>query len=101
LAPWRPANAQAVPGDVDGDGIPGEFPDDFAPIRNHFRQTVTMRSEGDLTSDSFVDFHDFRQWKAAFLGGVQPAAQGLPEPSTLVSAGLAFAAAAATRRRRS
>ena len=58
-----------VLGDVDGDDLGGEFPDDFSPILSNLRQPVTLRSEGDLTADGFVDFHDFRQWKAAFLGG--------------------------------
>jgi hypothetical protein len=92
------ANAQVLPGDVDGDGVV-EL-EDFTPIRNHFRQTVTMRVDGDLTSDGLVDFHDFRQWKAAFLGsGLEAASRSAPEPGTFALAGLAFAAAAAARRR--
>jgi hypothetical protein len=80
-----------VLGDTDGDGIGGEYPDDFDPIKNNFRKVVTMKSQGDLVRNNFVDFADFRQWKAAamasgtslegidfnFLGSV-------PEPSTAV-----------------
>lgn len=63
------AGPPPLPGDTDADGIPGEFPDDFEPIRANFRNAVTLRSEGDLTGDRFVDFADFREWKAARFGG--------------------------------
>jgi hypothetical protein len=86
------------PGDTDADGIPGEFPDDFEPIRANFRKAVTLRSEGDLTGDRVVDFADFREWKTVHLGG-GGSLEGLdlsfgsnvPEPA---SAALAFVAAA-------
>jgi hypothetical protein len=57
-----------VPGDTDGDGIGGERPDDFEPIRANFRNAGN-RSMGDLTGDGNVDFADFREWKAAHLAG--------------------------------
>jgi hypothetical protein len=56
-----------LPGDTDIDGIAGEFPDDFEPIRSNFRKAVTLRTQGDLVSNGMVDFDDYRQWKAAFL----------------------------------
>jgi hypothetical protein len=56
-------------GDTDGDGIGGEFPDDFDPIRANFRKSVTPRVEGDLVDNNVVDFDDFHEWKTAFLGG--------------------------------
>ncbi len=55
-----------LPGDTDEDGVPGEFPDDFLPIRNNFQKAVPERNGGDLFNDDFVDFKDFRQWKTAF-----------------------------------
>jgi hypothetical protein len=58
-----------LPGDTDADGNPGEFPDDFEPIRANFRNAVATRNEGDLVPNGIVDFDDFRQWKAAFLAG--------------------------------
>jgi hypothetical protein len=57
------------PGDTDGDGIPGEFPDDFEPIRANFRKAVAERNLGDLVDDNMIDFKDFHQWKDAFVGG--------------------------------
>jgi hypothetical protein len=53
-------------GDTDEDGVAGEFPDDFNPIRNNFQKAVAARTSGDLFNDDFVDFKDFRQWKTAF-----------------------------------
>jgi len=64
----NPATGVVItPGDVDGNGIVNLV--DFGLIRDHFQTAVTMRSQGDLTFDNFVDFRDFRQWKTAFLGG--------------------------------
>ena len=77
-----------VLGDTDGDGIGGEFPDDFEPIRANFRKMVDAREMGDLVRNGRVDFDDFREWKAAHLGG-GGSLEGLdlgflnvPEPST-------------------
>jgi hypothetical protein len=56
-----------VEGDVDGDGIGGEFPDDFEPIRANFRKPGN-RAMGDLSGNASVDFPDFREWKAVHLG---------------------------------
>jgi hypothetical protein len=58
-----------VLGDVDGDGIGGEFPDDFNPIRDNFQKMVSERADGDIVRNGKVDFADFRQWKTAFVGG--------------------------------
>jgi hypothetical protein len=81
-----------VSGDTNGNGIGGEFPADFDPIRNNFYKNVTSRAQGDLVTNGRVDFDDFRQWKAAHLG-MGGSLEGLdlsfgpnvPEPS---SAGL-------------
>jgi hypothetical protein len=82
-----------LPGDVDGDGVV-EFTDDFSPLLINLRRPVTLRSEGDLTADGFVDFHDFRQWKAAFLGaGANPEGLDVPEPSGVMLIGLGVAIA--------
>jgi hypothetical protein len=78
-----------VLGDVDGDGIGGEFPDDFNPIRDNFQQAATERSEGDIVRNGMVDFADFRQWKTAFIAGggalanVDLSSVAVPEPSSL------------------
>jgi len=76
-------------GDTDGDGIGGEFPDDFNPIRANFRKSVASREMGDLVPNGVVDFADFRQWKAAHLGGGGSLegldlsfATNVPEPGT-------------------
>ena len=97
-----------IPGDTNGNMIPGEFPEDFDPIRDNFRMNVTSREQGDLVRNGFVDFADFKEWKTAFLGGGGSLAgldlgfltTSVPEPSTgvlLLAAGLA---AACVRKRR-
>jgi hypothetical protein len=87
-----------VPGDTDGDGIGGEFPDDFEPIRANFRN-MGNRSMGDLTGDGTINFADFREWKAVHVGGGGSLAgldlsfgNNVPEPG---SAALVLLAAAA------
>jgi hypothetical protein len=96
----RPVIDAGVPGDVDGDEDVDM--DDFAIIQSHFQQAVTMRVEGDLNLDNFVDFRDFRQWKSNAPAPViaEWAALGVPEPSSVLLAGLALAAGAAARRRK-
>jgi hypothetical protein len=87
-----------LPGDTDGDGNPGEFPDDFEPIRANFRNAVATRTEGDLVPNGVVDFDDFRQWKTAFLAGGGSLANidisfgsSVPEPNCAAIALLAIA----------
>jgi hypothetical protein len=90
-----------TPGDVDGDDDVDM--DDFAIIQSHFQQPVAAREEGDLTFDLFVDFRDFRQWKANFPFTPPPssaAGGAVPEPSVVMLAGLALAAGIAAKRRR-
>jgi hypothetical protein len=74
---------------------------DFAPIRDNFRKMVETRAEGDLVRNGIVDFDDFRQWKAAFLGAGGSLAgvdlgflAAVPEPGTaaLLLMGLAVLA---------
>jgi len=86
-----------IPGDTNANGIGGEFPDDFDPIRANFRQMVAERSDGDLVRDGLVDFKDFREWKTAFLSGGGSLADvdlsfitNVPEPGTGLLAVLAF-----------
>jgi hypothetical protein len=64
-----PGGVSILPGDTDQDGIPGEFPDDFTPIRDNFQKATVERTLGDLVNDDFVDFLDYRQWKTAFTAG--------------------------------
>jgi hypothetical protein len=79
-----------VLGDVDGDGLGGEYPDDFAPIQMNFRKTGN-RGQGDLSGNGTVDFPDFREWKAVRLGqggsldGLDLGfTASVPEPNTFV-----------------
>jgi hypothetical protein len=82
-----------VPGDTDGDGVV-ELNDDLNPIRMHYLESVTMRSQGDLNGDEFVTFADFREWKTAFLmvGGsladvdLNFLSESVPEPSSIAMA---------------
>lgn len=71
-----------VPGDVTGNGIVDI--NDYYVIEAHFQQSVTLRTEGDLNSDGFVDFADFRQWKnnRTDLGSGSTANLVVPEPSS-------------------
>ena len=76
-----------VPGDTDGDSVV-ELADDLDPIRANYLQSVTSRTQGDLTGDLFVDFADFRQWKTAYLeaggslSGVNLSFLVVPEPTS-------------------
>jgi hypothetical protein len=95
-----------VPGDTNGNGVGGEFPADFDPIRNNFQKNVTSRAQGDLVLNGIVDFDDFRQWKAAHLGmggsldGLDLSfAANIPEPTTLGLAIFAMGGVAAQARR--
>jgi hypothetical protein len=87
-----------TPGDVDGD-MDVDM-DDFAIIQGHFQQPATMRTEGDLNGDEVVDFRDFRQWKSNFPTPAPGGSAAIPEPATVLLAGLAIAGLAAVRRRR-
>jgi hypothetical protein len=95
----RPTIDTGTPGDVDGDDDVDM--DDFAIIRSHFQQTVTMRSEGDIAGfDNFVDFRDFRQWKNNAPAPVLAQLAAVPEPSAAVLAGVMVAGLAVLRRRK-
>jgi hypothetical protein len=95
------------PGDTDGDGVAGEFPDDFVPIRDNFQTAQIDRTSGDLVNDDFVDFLDYRQWKTAFTAAGGNLADvdlnflnaPVPEPTTAVL-GLVACGALGLKRRR-
>jgi hypothetical protein len=95
-----------IPGDTDGDGIGGEFPEDFNPIRDNFQKAVALRSEGDLVPNGKVNFADFRQWKSAFEAGGGAVADidlnflAVPEPSSIILVVLGTLSAAGRMRRR-
>jgi hypothetical protein len=76
-----------IPGDVNGVG--GVTIADYEIIRANYRTNVTMRSQGDLNDDGFVDLADFREWKANAPPEIAAGLE-IPEP-----AGSALAAAAA------
>jgi hypothetical protein len=91
-------------GDVDLDGDVDM--DDFSPIRDNFRKTVSTRAQGDLVRNNTVDFDDFGQWKTAFLGGGGSLAgvdlgfaDNVPEPATGLLLLLAGAMLSGRRRR--
>lgn len=82
-------NFECDDGDANCDGsIDVEL--DLAAIAAHFRQDVVLRSDGDLTSDGFVDFDDFDQWKRNYPGPLTGLdlsfLKAVPEPSTLLIA---------------
>jgi hypothetical protein len=92
-------------GDVDDNGLVNLL--DFDPIRDNFRKMVTIRAEGDLTRDGRVNFDDFHEWKAAFLGmggslaGVDLGLfENVPEPASVLLALFAWLAAGRLIRRR-
>jgi hypothetical protein len=95
-----------MPGDTDNDGIGGEFPDDFEPIRANFRKSIVARNQGDLVDNDFIDFADFREWKSVFLGGGGSLAGldlgflSIPEPSTIGPVLVVLAGMISCRRRR-
>jgi hypothetical protein len=95
-----------VAGDTNGNGVGGEFPADFDPIRNNCQKTVTSRAQGDLVVNGRVDFDDFRQWKNAHLGmggsleGLDLSFANVPEPTTIGLASVAVCGVVACARRR-
>jgi len=91
-----PANP-GTPGDVDGD-MDVDF-DDFAVIRDHFQQSVTMRTEGDLNSDGVVDFRDYRQWKSNVAPPATGTGAAVPEPAAALLVALAGCGAYLAARR--
>jgi hypothetical protein len=97
---WLLASSAPPPllGDTDGDGVV-ELADDLNPIRMHYLQAVTMRSQGDLNGDDVVTFADFREWKTGFLMGGGSLADvdfnflSVPEPSVIFLAFIGMAGA--------
>jgi hypothetical protein len=80
----------AILGDTNGNGIGGEYPADFDPIKDNFRKSGRSRPQGDLTGDGKVDFADFREWRSVAmaagtsLDGIDFGAlfAAVPEPGT-------------------
>lgn len=83
--------AAATPGDVTGEG--NVTIDDYFVIRNNFRSTVTLITEGDINGpngvrDGVVDFNDFIEWRTEFvaagnsLAGLDLSLTAVPEPAT-------------------
>lgn len=98
----------AVPGDVDNDGDVDT--DDFAIIRDNFRNNVPLFTDGDLTGpsglrDGVVNFYDFIEWSTEFqsaggsMTGISLFAT-TPEPCGIALAMSAFAFTPWARRRR-
>jgi hypothetical protein len=86
------------PGDVDTDGDTDLA--DLTIIRTNMRRAVTMRTQGDLTNDNFVNFNDFRQWKENYVPAPgDPADFGIPEPAGAFLAATALLGLARMRRR--
>lgn len=80
-----------IPGDFNGDGMvtAADFMILSDNLGGHLDGQVG-RSEGDMNFDGDVDLDDFGQFKELFPGAVA-AAQGVPEPSTLMLAAGALA----------
>jgi hypothetical protein len=90
--------ATARPGDVNLDTFVTLA--DLTIIRQNFRTAVTSRTLGDVTNDGFVNFDDFRQWKANYVPAVGEASIGIPEPSALVLTAPALWVISQVRRRK-
>jgi hypothetical protein len=83
------------PGDVDHNNIVNMA--DFQIIRANWLATSASlghqigQTDGDLNQNGIVDIQDFREWKTAFGGGsgAGSLAGVVPEPSSLILAGLA------------
>lgn len=90
-----------LPGDVNLDGVINGA--DFNIIRDHFRQTVTDRSMGDLNGDNVVNFVDYLQWRSNAGPGAGALTLGggsVPEPTGLTLAVIGMGAILAGRSRR-
>lgn len=89
-----------LPGDTNENGIPGEYPDDFIPIRDNFRKFIDDRVMGDLVDDGVIDFKDYRQWKDAYVAGggslaaIDWGSTQIPEPAAGLLAVVAWGAIA-------
>lgn len=93
--------AVCMPGDVNCDGTV-DVEIDLATIAANFRQTVSGRAFGDLTSNGFVDFDDFDQWKSNYTGSfanVDLSFLSVPEPTTIGLSVFAGTVVLARRRR--
>ncbi|TWT97550.1 hypothetical protein Pla108_17020 [Botrimarina colliarenosi] len=90
-----------IPGDVNCDGTV-DVDNDLSVIAGNFRQAVSGREFGDLTSNGVVDFDDFDQWKTNYTGSlanVNLAFLSVPEPAALGLVMLATTVVVARRRR--
>jgi hypothetical protein len=88
-------------GDVNCDGTV-DVEIDLAAIASNFRQSVSGREFGDLTSNGFVDFDDFDQWKSNYSGSlanINLAFLNVPEPTAVGLVTLATTIVFARRRR--
>jgi hypothetical protein len=72
---------------------------DLEIIRTNFRQSVTSSTMGDLTSDGFVNFDDYRLWKSNYVPATGEALGVVPEHATATLSLAAFAALGWSRRR--
>jgi len=85
------------PGDVNLD----TFIDlaDLMIIRQNFRMSVGSITSGDLTSDGFVNFDDFRLWKNNYVPAAGESITFVPEPAAATLAAVAAIAVRCVRRR--
>lgn len=89
-------NRVRVPGDVNGDNLVNDA--DFNVISANLFTTQLPYSNGDLDFSGFVDFADFRMWKAA--AGSEFANASIPEPTSGSLAVVSLFACGLCRRRR-
>lgn len=80
--------------------------EDYLLIKANIFTSQLLGTNGDVNDDAFVDFADFREWKANYPGGEAAAeaaiaALGVPEPASLVLWGFAAALLLVVARRKS
>ncbi len=85
------------PGDVNLDTVVDL--NDLLVIRQNFRKAVGSITLGDLTSDGFVNFDDYRLWKNNYVPGAGENIDLVPEPSGAALAAAALLAFRCRRRR--
>ena len=104
MAPVPCAPANALLGDLDGDGSVS-FPD-FLTMAANFGSDVDSYGEGDVNCDGAVEFDDFLALAANFGQSIvateseSPVAAIVPEPSTAIVGFIAFTSFALISRRR-